>query len=444
MRIVAQYFLIILLLLVSSVVVSQHKKIDSLLRVLESSSSDTTKVNTLNQLSRLYLRHNPDTARVLSSEALALAEKSGSGRHIGQSYLIYANTFWVKGEYPEALKNYMKSLKAFERVGYKKGIASANSGIGLVYLEQEEHEKALNYYVVALKINEEIGERRNTSNCLSNIANIYRNLLIPDSALAYGFLAMNMNEELGDRAGMAISYGNIGNYYSDKGDHKAALEYKLRSLEIAGEMNDIKTVSIDLATIAESYMLMEQYARAESYFLRSLRIADSLGLLLIVREVHNGLSHVYEKTGQYKLSVDHYKKYVLAKDSIANEENTKNQTRLEMEYEFGKEQITDSIRNVEFAMQERIKYDQEIAQQRLYTIVGAAGFLLMLVASGISFRAYRQKQSANMLISRQKDLVEEKQKEILDSIHYAKRIQLSLLPAMKYIDRSLKRLVKSE
>jgi len=37
----------------------------------------------------------------------------------------------------------------------------------------------------------------------------------------------------------------------------------------------------------------------------------------------------------------------------------------------------------------------------------------------------------------------EKQKDILDSIRYAKRIQQSLLPNEKYLDKNLKRLTKS-
>ena len=65
------------------------------------------------------------------------------------------------------------------------------------------------------------------------------------------------------------------------------------------------------------------------------------------------------------------------------------------------------------------------------------GFTLMLVVAGVSFRAYRNTQKANEIISGQKDLVEEKQKEILDSIHYAKRIQKSLLPTGKYIYKNL-------
>ena len=43
-------------------------------------------------------------------------------------------------------------------------------------------------------------------------------------------------------------------------------------------------------------------------------------------------------------------------------------------------------------------------------------------------------------VETQKQKVEEKQKEILDSIQYAKRIQVSLLPTEKYIDKTLKRL----
>ena len=41
-------------------------------------------------------------------------------------------------------------------------------------------------------------------------------------------------------------------------------------------------------------------------------------------------------------------------------------------------------------------------------------------------------------VEKQKELVEEKQKEILDSIRYAKRIQTALLTSEKYIGRKLK------
>ncbi|HYG50275.1 MAG TPA: hypothetical protein VD905_05195 [Flavobacteriales bacterium] len=50
------------------------------------------------------------------------------------------------------------------------------------------------------------------------------------------------------------------------------------------------------------------------------------------------------------------------------------------------------------------------------------------------------KQKAD--IEQQKQVIEEKQKELLDSIHYARRIQTALLPTEKYIDKNLTPLSK--
>ncbi|HYG53234.1 MAG TPA: hypothetical protein VD905_20180, partial [Flavobacteriales bacterium] len=88
---------------------------------------------------------------------------------------------------------------------------------------------------------------------------------------------------------------------------------------------------------------------------------------------------------------------------------------------------------------EKMQQDQEIVQQKMYTFGGIIGFGLMVVVAIISLRASRQKKKDNLLIAEQKTLVEEKQREILDSIHYAKRIQRALLPSEKYISRNLKK-----
>ncbi len=70
----------------------------------------------------------------------------------------------------------------------------------------------------------------------------------------------------------------------------------------------------------------------------------------------------------------------------------------------------------------------------------------MLLLSLLALNAYRQKQKANKMIishieevEKHKHIIEEKQKEILDSIHYAKRIQTALLPSERYMVRNLKK-----
>ncbi|MGL4599748.1 MAG: PP2C family protein-serine/threonine phosphatase, partial [Bacteroidia bacterium] len=56
------------------------------------------------------------------------------------------------------------------------------------------------------------------------------------------------------------------------------------------------------------------------------------------------------------------------------------------------------------------------------------GFILLGILLFFVWRSYRVKKKANIEILAQRDIIQEKNKEILDSIHYAKRIQDALLP----------------
>jgi hypothetical protein len=73
--------------------------------------------------------------------------------------------------------------------------------------------------------------------------------------------------------------------------------------------------------------------------------------------------------------------------------------------------------------------------------------VVILVFFVLIYRSYKEKKRANMIITqqkqeveRQKHIVEMKQKEILDSIRYAKRIQTSLISSERSIEKNLKRL----
>ena len=84
------------------------------------------------------------------------------------------------------------------------------------------------------------------------------------------------------------------------------------------------------------------------------------------------------------------------------------------------------------------------------------GLLLVIIFAGFIFRSLRitrkQKDTIEMQksiveqqkreVEQQKNLVEEHQREIIDSITYARRIQRSLLPTAKYIEKNINRLKK--
>jgi hypothetical protein len=75
------------------------------------------------------------------------------------------------------------------------------------------------------------------------------------------------------------------------------------------------------------------------------------------------------------------------------------------------------------------------------------GFVLMLILVTVISKAYRQKQKFNKLLEMKNEMIEEqsrsveqKNKDILNSINSAKRVQESLLPSEALIERTLNRL----
>ena len=96
---------------------------------------------------------------------------------------------------------------------------------------------------------------------------------------------------------------------------------------------------------------------------------------------------------------------------------------------------------------ELIKKDAEInkqlaetEKQNLQRNAFIIGFSLVLVLAFFIYRGYRQKKTANglleeknILIENQKQLVEEKNLKITESINYAKRIQQAILPSQEMI-----------
>ncbi|MGZ3901996.1 MAG: hypothetical protein ACXVDC_16840, partial [Bacteroidia bacterium] len=98
-------------------------------------------------------------------------------------------------------------------------------------------------------------------------------------------------------------------------------------------------------------------------------------------------------------------------------------------YEFDKkEAVLKKQQEKEHAVAEEKSCIQKI-------IIGSVivGLLFVIIFAAYVYRSLKTTRG-------QKHVIEEKQKEILDSIRYAKRIQRSLLPRESYISKSLERL----
>ena len=190
-------------------------------------------------------------------------------------------------------------------------------------------------------------------------------------------------------------------------------------------------MAINLGNIGSLYVNAKKYAEAEKYLLNALKIDNAIGDLNTGMQFEEALSQLYDTTGRYQLALECYKKAMTLKDTIFSQENKKQLVQKEMTYQFDKKELQ--------AKAEQDKKDvitaEEKQRQKVVLILVSCFLVLVIVLALFILRGYRQKQKANTIITqqkaeadKQKELVEEKNKEITDSINYAKRIQRAMLP----------------
>jgi len=365
------------------------------------------------------------------SKALKIALETGDKNAMIRNYISMGIVYMEQSDYPRALDLYFKALKIAEELKDMTKIMATTSNIGIIYKEQKDYAKALEYYFKGLKISETLKDKNSLATQLGNIGVVYMDQKDNVKALEYFLRALKIEEELGDKNGIAVHLGNIGLTYQNLGEHTKALEYYQEALKLNEELGRKNGISRQLGNIGALYMATKKYEQAEKYLLKALAMAESLGSLELMRQFEGSLSDLYLFMGKPLPSLQHYKKFILVRDSIFNEENKNKSIRTEMQFEFRKKEA--------IAKAEQDKKDalaaEEMRKERFILAVVIIGMVVMAVFAVFIFRSYKQKKRANVIITeqkeeveRQKELVDEKNKEITDSITYAKRIQLAKLP----------------
>lgn len=140
----------------------------------------------------------------------------------------------------------------------------------------------------------------------------------------------------------------------------------------------------------------------------------------------NVLAEIESSRGNYKEAFEHYKQYIIYRDSLSNETTRKASIKSQLKYEFEKKEAVIK----EQQEKERMVAEEKSRVQKIVIASVIVGLLLVIVFAFFIFRSLK-------VARYQKHIIEEKQKEILDSIHYARRIQTSLLPTEKYIVKQM-------
>lgn len=439
--------LIIIFLLKSSNNYAQSNVIDSLTKLHKKSSSDTAKINLLCKISGVYYFKSGDSAARINAkkyaeEAYDKSLKLNYDYGLAHSYYHMANANYNLLKYADALENYHQSLLKSESLHLDELSANNLNKIGYIHCFLiKNYNKSLEYFRRALAIRVKLNQQKLVAKIFANIANAYSLNNNIDSSLLYSMQAYQIAKELKDSTTLQVITGNIGDQYMDLKQYHKAIKYVNYSKNIAELRNSKLGLAYSYDRLARIYYNLNDLKQAREYSELALNLSLDHNEPTISLNSYDNLTNVYAKLGK-KEEANHNKfQFLLLKDSIQNSEskNVMRQQENERElriYELKKE---NELKITKLQNQENLKRSRIIVIS-ISLILGLFVVFLIIVLNRLKFIKQQNKtiQKQKLEVEAKNTTIEEKQKEILDSIRYAKRIQSAHLPNVQQIKKMMK------
>ena len=383
-------------------------------------------------------------------KSLELFQELENNMAVARCYFYIAEIQVDQGIYDLAIKNYQKSLRIFEELGNKLEMSFCYNNMAHVHQDQSSYELALEYYQKSLVLKEELGDKKGIANTYGNLSIIYRIQGLYDLATDYYQKSFKIYKEIKDKIGMSAVYSSIADVHVDKGSYELAIEYFQKSLKIDKEIGNKNGISYVIGKIASTKIKLADSTKNQElkniYYKQgiklaenALNIANEINALPLKKDHYEVLQHAWKGIGDYKKAYKYSQLLHETKDSLFNEEKTKAIQEMETRYQAEKKQLEIEKLEKESALQDETiaRKEAENKKQRILIFAFIAGFIIIVVFSVFLYNLFLQKKRANILLAKEKAIVEKQKKDITDSISYAKRIQHAVLPTQEQTDRIL-------
>jgi adenylate cyclase len=417
--------------------IAESRVIDSLYSVLKSDKEDTSKVNTLNALSTLFIDESKfDSSVSYANKALFSAEELNFNKGIGSAYINLGNSYSYQSNYSLAIDNLLKAYSVFVKMGNMKRTGNCLMIIGEVYVSQGNYPKALEYYNQVIPVsqeihdkymsaevyyligeiywyqqnyskslvylskslegNREIGDKDGQARNLCMIGIIYTDVGKYDSALNYLFKSLEMEREIGNREIESNILENIGEAYIGSRKYPQALEFVFKSLALTSGRRDKRQYGYDLIDIGQIYTRQKKYAISRKYLDSALLISKQTGDKEFIKNVYYDKTELDSATRDYKAELQDNKYYTLYHDSLKNEKTLQE----ELNDDFDRRQ--DSVRAVQVkrdAVAAKEIENQKRIRNYILTGLGIVCFFLVFVFMQRNKIAKEKKRSERLLLN---------------------------------------------
>ena len=431
-----RYFTVLGLLAVTlGQLCAQSSKQDSLLlRFNNTSETDSIRFEAGLALARFNMRFGPDSSRATGTQLLDFAQRTKNLQWEADAIKWIGITHAQQGQYGEARDLFLRNYELVQELGDDRAIAIILGNIGTVFYEMGNYPQAQDYIFKSLQLAEKINDEPTISRALNNLGNIHNDLKDFDTSLDYYQRSLRIKEKMGlkeslphvhnniglihsyqekhdlaiasfnesvrlakevnDPISEARGYSNLGAEYSKINNYKKALELHDKAVAFKTQINDRDGLASTLVYRGRTYLKTGQWANARDDCLKGKNISETTGHSLLLQEACSCLSIAYKNLGDYRSSLAYHEQFSQLKDTLFNAERTQEITRAEMNYEFDKKQLADSIHFHKQQSAQQLAYERQLNKQntKFYVLL----LVSLLVIGFLTFLYYKYRQNLKL------------------------------------------------
>ena len=466
------------------------REVDSLNRTLDTSFIDTSQVNKLVDIGLIYLEMDYGVAQSYGELVLKYSEELNYKEGLADGYYIKGYAIYFTESATESIENYQKAYELYMELGDSNQAASSISDVGMIYGVVNNIELEIENYHKALALFKATNDTANESTVLNNLGLAFSIIGDHDRAVDFLMESIRLKKLVNDP--LSIPHCNLADIYSEWGDTLLSFYYDSLAYEMAQTEDDIWALCVTNEHMGNQYLERGDYDKAQGHYNTAMKLNvnsnDRVGMASTILNLarlhyHRGeldsaeykaleglalsqeleaaeedyltfdlLSDIYEAKGDFESAFDYQKRYAQLKDSVFDANLVKDIEELETKYQIEQKDILLQAKEAESR-----EHELEAKQRRQLSYFLYVGLILLVIIGVILLNKYRTTNKHNKLIAEKneevlkqkeiaenqmreainlRDQVQEKNKEITDSINYARRIQSAILPSQTSMDEA--------
>ncbi len=336
--------------------------------------NDSARLDSLYTYTRKVQDEEPREALNAAGLLLQEAERQGNKLMAANAHFEMGLSYESLSDYPKSLKHYLAALQGQKELGLYLREVTTTLGIARVYDAIGDIASERKYVEAAMALcNEHKNDKRVNSRraeVLGYLATLYKIEGRYDTSISIYKQSIDLAKETGDQATEMSSICNMAIALKSNKNYEASLAAYKQALALADTTNDLNAYAILSDNMAILFYNMGDYERSEAYSNKTLALAQKLNATYISIDAYDNLKNTYQKEGKYKEAFDAFSKWSILKDSLFNEQKSRQIKELQARYDL-------DAKDKEIALQHnQISFNRKV---NLFLVV--ISFLLLLIGA---------------------------------------------------------------